>query len=130
MGTFLQGRGKTYQDRNQWGRRLTCVGTGKGWKGEGTYYLLSKNCAGITKILSFNSGNNCIILTFQFTLLVNNRKEGGSTKSLTLKPLFFSLQHTKGKGLHPTTLLCTNIIFDIKTIEVFLVPSLSPTSPL
>lgn len=43
-------------------------------------------------------------------MAVNERKEGDCTNSLNLKPMFFSLHHTKGKGLHPTTLSHTNII--------------------
>lgn len=44
--------------------------------------------------------------------------------------MFFSLHHAKGNDLHPTTLLCTNVIFNMKIIEGFLVPSLSLMLPV
>lgn len=47
--------------------------------------------------------------SLKVTQLVNDRKKEGSTKSLILKPVFFSLHHAKGKGLYPTTLPCTMI---------------------
>lgn len=95
------------------GQEIRLCSYRKGWKEEGTYYLW--NLLWTQAVLGTLQIFSHLILTTNYyfhvpaeklydflkVIALNERKEGGYIKSLTLKPMFFSLYHAKEKVFIP-----------------------------